>query len=274
MTLYRDEGVVLRLHKLGEADRIVTVLTRRTGKVRAVAKGVRRTSSRFGARLEPGSHIDAQFFLGKSLDIVTQVESIRPYGAQIVDDYPRHTAGAAILEAADRLSGEEREPSLRLYLLLIGALRSLAEKEKSPRLVLDAFLVRGMSVAGWEPALDSCARCDKPGRHRRYSVESGGTTCIACAVPRAVTVLAETPAYIEALLTGDWVEAEAAVPRVRREASGVLAAHMQWHLERSLRSLPYVEREAREAMDGTPAVEELAGRVPVDSADLAWPVTT
>ncbi|MCW2534473.1 MAG: recO, partial [Modestobacter sp.] len=82
-SLYRDEGIVLRTQKLGEADRIITVLTRRTGKVRAVAKGVRRTKSKFGARLEPFSHVDLQLYTGRNLDIVSQAESIRAYGPGI-----------------------------------------------------------------------------------------------------------------------------------------------------------------------------------------------
>ena len=86
MSLYRDEGVVLRVQKLGEADRIVTLLTRRTGRVRAVGKGVRRTTSRFGARLEPFSHVDLQLWTGRSLDIVTQAETIGAYGKDIVGD--------------------------------------------------------------------------------------------------------------------------------------------------------------------------------------------
>ena len=76
MHLYRDEGVVLRTQKLGEADRIITLLTRRHGKVRAVAKGVRRTSSRFGARLEPFGHVDVQFYTGRTLDVITLVETV------------------------------------------------------------------------------------------------------------------------------------------------------------------------------------------------------
>ena len=79
--LYRDEAVVLRTQKLGESDRIITLLTRSNGRVRAVGKGVRRTSSRFGARLEPFSHVDLQLYVGRSLDIVTQVESITQFGA-------------------------------------------------------------------------------------------------------------------------------------------------------------------------------------------------
>ena len=74
--LYRDEAVVLRTHKLGEADRIITLLTRQHGRVRAVAKGVRRTTSRFGSRLEPFTHVDLQLAEGRNLDIVTQAETI------------------------------------------------------------------------------------------------------------------------------------------------------------------------------------------------------
>jgi recombinational DNA repair protein (RecF pathway) len=76
--LYRDTGIVLRVQKLGEADRIITFLTQRHGKLRAVAKGVRRTSSKFGARLEPFCHVDVQFHPGRSLDIITQVRSSKP----------------------------------------------------------------------------------------------------------------------------------------------------------------------------------------------------
>ncbi|WP_134324590.1 DNA repair protein RecO [Cumulibacter soli] len=252
MTTVRDEGVVLRLHKLGEADRIVTLLTRRGGVVRAVAKGVRRTGSKFGARLEPGSHVDLQLYAGRSLGIVTQAESLHHFGAQVVDDYPRYTTMQAILEASERLAGEEGAASLRLYLLLVGALRSLGQKERSAQLVLDAFLVRAMSVAGWEPALNECARCADPGPHRRYSVESGGTTCTSCAVPRAVTIQRETPAHLNALLCGDWELAESSERRVQRESSGVLAAHLQWHLERALRSLPLVERDRPATLTASP----------------------
>ena len=131
MGLYRDEGVVLRTQKLGEADRIVTVLTRRHGKVRAVAKGVRRTKSKFGARLEPFSHVDLQLYEGRSLDVVQQAETLAPYGDRIVDDYPRYTAGTAMLETAERLTAEEKEPQTQQFLLLVGGLRTLSDWPES-----------------------------------------------------------------------------------------------------------------------------------------------
>src|SRR4051794_41871461 len=102
VNLYRDEGVVLRTQKLGEADRIITLLTREHGKVRAVAKGVRRTKSRLGARVEPFMHVDAQFYAGRSLDIVTQAETLGAHGHAIAGDYARYTAGAGVVGTAGR----------------------------------------------------------------------------------------------------------------------------------------------------------------------------
>ena len=242
MSLYRDEAVVLRVQKLGEADRIVTLLTRRNGRVRAVGKGVRRTMSRFGARLEPFSQIDVQLYTGRTLDVITQVESLDAFGADIVADYGRYTAGTAILETAERLAGEEREPMLRLYLLVVGALRALARGEHDASLTLDAFLVRAMTVAGWEPALSGCARCGRPGPHRAFSIPAGGSVCSTCRPAGSVLPGVETLRLLVALMTGDWLVADASEPAARREASGLVAAHLQWHLERGLRSLPLVER--------------------------------
>jgi len=250
VSLYRDEAVVLRVQKLGEADRIITLLTRRHGRVRAVAKGVRRTRSKFGATVEPFSHVDLQLFEGRSLDIVTQSESLFAYGQQLVGNYGRYTAGTAVLETAERLTAEEREPALRLFLLVVGALRALAgggladDPARDPSLVLDAFLLRAMSVSGYAPALADCARCGAAGPHRAFSVPAGGTVCPACRPAGAASPAPAAVALMTDLLTGEWDAAEATDARARREASGLVAAHLQWHLERGLRSLPLVERTA------------------------------
>ncbi|MBN9110589.1 MAG: DNA repair protein RecO [Pseudonocardia sp.] len=244
MSLYRDTAVVLRVQKLGEADRIVTLLTRKHGKVRAVAKGVRRTRSRWGARLEPFNHVDVQCYTGRSLDVITQAQTVDAFGAGIVGDYPRYTAGCAILETADRLVAEEGEPTMRVYLLLVGAIRAMAGRERDPSLVLDAFLLRAMSHAGWAPAITECAKCAEPGPHRAFSVAGGGAVCEVCRPPGSALPSPETFSLLDALLHGDWDLADAAVPAVRRDTSGLVAAHLQWHLERQLRSLPLVERRA------------------------------
>ena len=133
MRLYRDRAVVLRQHKLGEADRIVTLLTRDHGLVRAVAKGVRRTRSKFGARLEPFAHIDVQLHPGRNLDIVTQVQAIDAFATDIVNDYGRYTCACAVLETAERLAGEERAPVPALHRLTVAALRAVADGTPPPR---------------------------------------------------------------------------------------------------------------------------------------------
>jgi len=250
--LFRDEAVVLRVHKLGEADRIITLLTRRHGRVRAVGKGVRRTTSRFGAQLEPGSHIDVQLYSRlpegqaapggrRGLDVVQQTESLGAFGAQLANDYGRWTALSAICETAERLT-EEGEPVLRLYLLVVGALRSLAERSHDGSLVLDAFFIRAMSASGWEPALTECAKCGAPGPHAAFHVAAGGAVCDACRPPGSSRPQPATIALMVALLSGDWAVADASGESERREASGLVAAHLQWHLERGLRSLPLVDR--------------------------------
>ncbi|WP_375503593.1 DNA repair protein RecO [uncultured Jatrophihabitans sp.] len=252
MPLYRDDAVVLRVHKLGEADRIVTMLTRRHGRVRAVGKGVRRTSSRFGARLEPGSHIDVQLYSRlpegqtapggrRGLDVVQQTESIDPFGARLADDYGRWTTASAICETAERLT-EEGEPALRLYLLVVGALRALTVRAHDAGLVLDAFFIRAMSNAGWEPALLECAKCSAPGPHAAFNVAAGGAVCDGCRPAGSARPQRESVELMAALLGGDWTVADAAAAEPRREAGGLIAAHLQWHLERGLRSLPLVDR--------------------------------
>jgi len=242
VSLYRDEGVVLRAQKLGEADRIVTLLTREHGRVRAVAKGVRRTTSRIGARLEPFGHVDVQFYTGRTLDGVTQVETIASYGANLVHDYARYTTGQAMLETAERMTPEEGEPAVQQYLLLVGGLRALVNAEHDSSLVLDSYLVRSLAVAGVAPSFDACARCGSPGPHASFSISSGGSLCAADRLPGSATPARDTLELLGALLTGNWTVADASEPRARREASGLVAAYLSWQLERGLRSLPLVER--------------------------------
>ncbi|MFC4603129.1 DNA repair protein RecO [Rhodococcus kronopolitis] len=254
MRLYRDHAVVLRQHKLGEADRIVTLLTRQHGLVRAVAKGVRRTKSKFGARLEPFAYIDVQLYPGRSLDIVTQVQTLEAFAGDIVDDYGRYTTACAVLETAERLAGEERAPAPRLHQLTVGALRAVGEQARPAELILDAFLLRAMGFAGWAPALEECARCAAPGPHRAFHVAAGGAVCVHCRPPGAATPSPGVLDLMDALARGDWAHAETATGAVRAQASGLVAAHLQWHLERQLRTLPLIERHRPHAAVESDAV--------------------
>ncbi|WP_243060979.1 DNA repair protein RecO [Nocardioides sp. SR21] len=240
--LYRDEAIVLRTHKLGEADRIITLLTRNHGRVRAVAKGVRRTTSRFGSRLEPFTHVDLQLAEGRNLDTVTQAETLTPYSKGLGLDYDRYTAGTVMLETADRLVAEERQPSVQQFLLLVGGLRAMVAGEHGSGQVLDSYLLRSLSVAGYAPSFDGCSRCGTVGPHRWFNPSMGGVLCATCRVPGSASPAAETLTLLGALLAGDWAVVDAAEPRHLREASTLVAAYLAWHLERGLKSLEYVER--------------------------------
>jgi DNA repair protein RecO (recombination protein O) len=242
VAVYRDQAVVLRTQKLGEADRIITLFTKDHGRIKAVAKGVRRTKSKFGARLEPTSYVDLQLFAGKSLDIVTEVASIENFGEELSGDYKDWTTANSILEAAERFTENEHEPALQQFNLVVGALRALAHKTYDSSLILDAYLLRSLAVAGFAPSMTVCSRCERLGPHKYFSLIGGGSVCADCKPSAAATPAPETLQLMADLMTGDWNGAVDSDPKSRREASGLIAAYLQWHLERGLRSLPLVER--------------------------------
>ena len=164
------------------------MLSRRHGKIRAVAKGVRRTTSKFGARLEPFSHVDLQLAVGHTLDVITQVESLDAFGEPLTENYPAYTAGQVMLETAERLVVEESEPAVQQYLLLVGALRALnqgtSDGIRPPTLILDSYLLRALAIAGYAPSFSDCARCGLAGPHRAFSPAIGGARLSRIFVPR------------------------------------------------------------------------------------------
>ena len=244
--LYRDEAVVLRTHRLGEADRIIVSLTRSHGQVRAVARGVRRTTSRFGARLEPFSMVDVQLHRGRSLDVVAQVETLHPFARAIAGDYAVFTCASTMAETAERLTRDGADlgtsDSPQQFLLLYGALAALARRRHAPGLVLDSYLLRALALGGWAPSCYDCALCGAPGPHRAFHIQAGGAVCESCRSAGAVEVEPATMALLGALLSGDWAVADASGQRERSQASGLVSAYTTWYLERRLRSLALVER--------------------------------
>jgi DNA repair protein RecO (recombination protein O) len=232
--LYRDSGVVLRTIKLGEADRIVTVFTQGHGKVRAVAKGVRKTTSKFGARLEPASHVALQCYRGRELDVVTQVETIESNRA-LREGYGLLTHAVPMLEAVDQVA-QEREPNAAIYRMLTGALRTLSTRRT--RAVTPAFFWKLLSIEGFHPLLDVCARCtdDEP-ELVAFDVDEGGMLCAPCARGGGRPVSFAALDVMRRMLGGglNGVLAEPAGPALA-EVERLAVTTLEHHLERRLRS--------------------------------------
>lgn len=240
MPTYRDDAVVLRTYPLGEADRIVVLLTRTNGKVRAVARGIRRTSSKFGGRLEPGNHVDAQLAVGRgSLDVVAQLAGRHEF--DFAAHYPTFTAAQVLLEGADRFVSEDKVPALQQYRLLLGALLALSRAEIGTELIVDSYLLRGLAIGGYGMALSSCAACGIALDEGWFAPQLGGLVCDRSKPPAAAWVDAELTAHLRTLLAGQW-EALTADGSVQRRGSGIVAAFAQWQLERGLRSLEHLVR--------------------------------
>ena len=147
-----------------------------------------------------------------------------------------------MLETAERLVVEDKEPALQQFLLLVGALRTMSEGERTPSQVLDSFLLRSLSVAGYAPTFETCARCGLEGPHRSFSPAAGGMLYATCHVPGSASPAPQTVELLGALLAGNWPAVEASEPRHRKEANGLVAAYLAWHMERGLKSLSHLER--------------------------------
>ncbi len=233
---------MLRTYKLGEADRIVVFLTKARGKVRAVAKGVRKTKSKFGSRLEPMSHCVLQFYEGRELDIVTQAESIDNFRA-VREDLDRIGRGVSMLEVADQLA-QEGEVNPQLYRMLLGALRTL-ETSASP-LVTPAFYWKVLALEGYRPEVETCVQCgvdDTP--LVAFDVESGGLLCRTCR--RGTPVSADAVMMMRQILGGELNDALVAgespdAAAVVHEVDQLATRAVEHHLERRLRSVNVLDR--------------------------------
>lgn len=231
MALYRDEAVVLRTYKLGEADRIIVFFTRNHGQVRAVAKGVRRTKSKFGGRLEPGSTIACQFYEGRNLDIVTQAETV---ALQPVTrgDLERYGRSAVLLEVVDFLS-KEGEANQALYRLLTGALTEL-ERAGNP-LVVPAFVAKVLVLEGVQPLLDRCVRCGADTNIVTIDISQGGVLCRDCRSGEPISSSVRT--VLQALLDGKVRQVlETCDSGTATELEALASRMIEQHLERRLRS--------------------------------------
>jgi DNA repair protein RecO (recombination protein O) len=240
---YRTEAVVLRSMRLGEADRILHVYTAARGRVGAVAKGIRKTKSRFGARLEPLSHVSLQLHVGSGeLQTVTGVDLVRPHSATREQPYRLHV-GLIGAEAMLRLFTEQ-EGNERAFTALTRFLDALDDAEPRPsRPAIDplalSFQLKLLWLSGYLPHLTSCAECGADGVPLvGYSPKAGGAVCRACA-EGSLPLSPAGIAGIEELLRRPLAEAQGAgiSERAARDALGVVSASYEYHGGFRLRTL-------------------------------------
>lgn len=257
--LYRDTGIVLRTYRLGEADRIVVLLTEEHGKVRAIAKGVRKTRSKFGGRLEPLSCVQVQLYRGRDLDIINQVETVDA-NRDVFGDLDSMTESFAILEAVDQLV-PDREPVPHIYRMLAGARRTLLTRP-SP-IVVPAFLWKLLSAEGLRPQIESCASCQETisisrdddlqntKSDVRFDISLGGVVCRSCSTGTGVMLSFEARQLMGRILGGELNDVldEAYDPRgqhlddpVVGEVLTIATLAFEHHVERRLRSVRIFER--------------------------------
>ncbi len=173
MALYRQEAVVLRTYKLGEADRIVVLYGRGRGKIRGVARGVRRTRSKFGSRLEPAAVVKLQLYEGRNLDVVTQAETAQVL-PELRSDVERFGRASILLEIVDQVA-TEGEGNPALFKLLVGALTEL-DRSGNP-LVVPAFVAKLLVLEGVQPQLECCVVCGTADGLVAVDLGEGGVLC-------------------------------------------------------------------------------------------------
>jgi DNA repair protein RecO (recombination protein O) len=233
--LYRAQGFVLRSMRLGEADRIVTVYTSTHGRLRGVAKGARRTKSRFGARLDAFTHVDLLLYRGRSdLEVITQADILgRP--KRLRADYPAFCAASAMSDAVDRTT-PERDRNPRLFMLLRSGLEALESGAADAALLAYAFLAKMASAGGLHPTLAVCVECGSPERVA-FSYDRGGAVCANC-VGRADPKLSmDMLQGWNGLMNDEWeVLRRRRMTNGTRELGSLVLNFVQWHTDTRFRA--------------------------------------
>lgn len=229
----RDEAIVLRTHKLREADLICVLLTRDHGKVRAVAHGVRRTSSKLGARMEVLDHVDVQ--LAHSRTDLRSVRQVAPVGTPraVRADFARLTSAMLLVECADAATLEDHaDPE---YFEMVRRALLAIETSEDPSIVATAFLLKTLVHDGAAPVLDRCASCGEDRALVAFDMTEGGLLCAACR--RGRPVRPETVELLRRLLLGGLAGVLREPPPAGASDVGELAVEaMEAHVGRRLRS--------------------------------------
>jgi len=262
--LYRTDAIVLRRHDFGEADRLLTLYSPAHGKVRAIAKGVRRPKSRLGGTVELFTHVNVLVAHGRNLDIVTQAEAVRPFHG-IRDDLWKAAYASYAAELVDRFT-EERMEHRAVFDLLLETLTHLdavpvmaqpgeireapgdAATSASVELAMRNFEARLLGLLGYAPQLNTCTECEAKLSlgDNRYSAAAGGVLCEACgdAQPNARSVSVNAIKALRLLSQEPFgVFRRLRVhEEVSRELEATLRSHINYILEKQLRTSEFLDR--------------------------------
>lgn len=233
MAVYKNKGIVLRSIRYGEADRIVDLYTSDVGLVSAIAKGIRRTRSRFGARLEPLSCVDFMAYQGRTLDTITQVEVLKSFQG-VREDLERFEAAGRLVGTVRAFSGGD-EPDRRVFNLLYRALENLENRESDYDSLQAAFSLKLSMLAGYALQLDHCLGCstelaETAGGPLYYAPDFGGVLCAECKTDTggAFPLPPGTVDNLNTLISRPLRDAE--VPqRVRESVKRVVRSHVFAH---------------------------------------------
>lgn len=237
MAITHDQGIVLRTYSFGEADKVVILISPNHGKLRTVAKGIRKTKSRFGGRLEPFSHVDLVLYEGRNLDTITQVSVIEAY-PRLRDDLDAVMMANAMTEAVDA-TVQENEPSFGLFLALQRGLAALEAGHHSRELLV-AFMLKVTEVLGVAPSLATCAGCGRaapPHEPFRFSFGAGGIVCSDCAPAGAYRLRSGVVERLGVLAASDLRSLPPEDDSLADDVLGVMRRYLEHHIERRLSSL-------------------------------------
>lgn len=229
-----SEGVVLRSYPFGEADRVVVLLSPGRGKLRTVARGVRRVKSRLRGRLEPFCRVELVLYRGRELDLITSVKVVAAY-PELRLDLDRLLAGSVMVNAADAVAQPE-QPSRLLFELLTESLEVLTTSGDIPSLTT-AFLLRLAEVVGVAPALEWCASCGGYERLTRFHFEGGGVVCDRCRTQGSVRLVGGVTEHLRELARAEMNDLPPTTVDLSRQAMNVVCRFLEYHLDRSFRSV-------------------------------------
>lgn len=245
------EAIVLRHSDWGEADRILSLYTREAGKVRAVAKGVRKLRSRKAGHLEPFTRVRLLLARGRDFWIVTQADTVDAY-LPLREDLLRTAYGAYVIELLDRFTIDEGE-NRSLYSQSVDALARVSSME-DPFLAVRYYEIRLLDLAGFRPQLFECVSCKREIRaeDQYFDASQGGVVCPRCAGRFAAASAISTDGlrFLRHLQRSSFQEAMRAAPNAvhRAELEHILRHYLTYLLERRLNSPEFLEEIRRQGL--------------------------